>query len=105
MILWNSGSGTIFEDKVESTGLLDPLQYAFADPDITGDKNYRIKVKARNLVGLSSASDELLIISAGLPAAPLALSVIKASTSASQITVTWTENAEDGGTPITGYLI
>ena len=105
VILWNSGSGTIFEDKVESTGLLDPLQYVLADPDITGDKNYRIKVKARNAVGLSSASDELLIISAGLPAAPLALTVIKASTNASQITVTWTENAEDGGTPIIGYQV
>ena len=41
-ILWNAGSGTIFSVKVESTGLLDPLQYTLSDPDIEGDKDYLI---------------------------------------------------------------
>lgn len=33
-ILWNAGSGTIFSVKVESTGLIDPLEYTLSDPDI-----------------------------------------------------------------------
>ena len=69
-ILWNGGSGTIFSVKIESTGLIDPLQYTISDPDIESDRDYLIQVKARNGVDLSPASEQLLIISAGLPAAP-----------------------------------
>ena len=69
-ILWNAGSGTIYSVKVDSTGLLDPLQYTLSDPDIEPDKDYLFQVKARNAVGLSPASASLLIISASLPSAP-----------------------------------
>ena len=104
-ILWNGGSGTIFSAKIESTGLLDPLAYTLSDPDIEVDKDYLIQVKARNAVGLSSASDQLLIISAGLPSAPGTPTVIKASTDSTQITVTWTESTENGGTAIISYEV
>ena len=83
VILWNGGTGTIFSVKVESTTLLNPLQYTFNSPDIEADKDYLFQVKARNAVGLSSASDQLLIISVSLPVAPAsAPTVIKAQTDA-----------------------
>lgn len=104
-ILWNGGSGTIFSVKVESTGLLDPLQYTLASSDVVADKDYLIQVKARNAVGLSPASSSLLIISASLPSAPGSPSVIKAQTDSTQISVTWTGSADDGGTAITAYEV
>lgn len=41
-ILWNGGTGTIFSVKVESTGLLDPLQYTLTGTDIEADKDYLV---------------------------------------------------------------
>ena len=54
-------------EKIESTGLVDPLQYTLNSPDIVADKDYLIQIKARNAVDLSAASASLLIISATAP--------------------------------------
>jgi len=63
-IYWNDGAGTIFSEKVASTGLIDPLEYTFTGADVDPDKDYQVQIKARNAVGLSASSSSLLIISA-----------------------------------------
>lgn len=54
---------------------------------------------------MSSASVQLLIISASLPAASGQPIAVKAQTNASQITVTWAASANNGGTAITAYQV
>ena len=43
-IWWNGGSGTIYTEKIPSTGLLDPLQFTFTDVDhgVETNKDYQI---------------------------------------------------------------
>jgi hypothetical protein len=70
-----------------------------------GDSVYA-KVKATNVVGISSESSEgngAILMT--YPDAPVSLANDVATTSSSTIGLTWTAGAEDGGTPVIDYRI
>jgi hypothetical protein len=54
-----------------------------------------------NLVGSGLLSDSVSRIAASVPSPPLDL--VQVAQSTTSITFSWTENANDGGTPVTDY--
>lgn len=105
-IWWNGGAGTIFSEKIASTGLIDPLVFTLnsADHGVEPNKDYSIQIKATNAVGQSAASASLDIISAEAPSPP-GIPYRQSTTNENQIVVGWTPESSTGGAPITGYEI
>ena len=105
-IWWNGGAGTIFSEKIASTGLIDPLQFTLnsVDHGIEANKDYSIQIKATNAVGQSAASASLDIISAEVPSPP-GTPYRVSTTNQNQIVVGWPAEASTGGAPITEYEI
>lgn len=64
---------------------------------------YKFKVTARNPVGFSLESDEISILAAKIPDAPVNLQSVPAVTTAYQVGLTWEDGAYNGGTPVIDY--
>jgi hypothetical protein len=77
-------------------------QYYLAQ-SLTPGTTYKFKVTARNSVGSSLESEEVVILAAKIPDAPLNLQDVPAITSASQIGLEWTEGVYNGGSAVIDY--
>ena len=75
-------------------------------PSLTTGLTYRLKYSAVNSEGESPLSDEVAILLAEVPSAPLSLQRIDSfSLPAGKIRVTWALPLDDGGSPVTGYKL
>ena len=70
---------------------------------VTGGASYSYYVRARNSAGLSEFSLPLLIVAATEPSQPDAPTLIVISEY--EIGISWTDPADDGGLPITAYML
>lgn len=68
-------------------------------------KFYTFRIKARNEVGLSLDSDDLVILAARIPDKIVSLENNAAITTAYQAGLTWSNGAFDGGSPIIDYKV
>ena len=69
---------------------------------LTNGQTYYFKVQAINVMGNGANSTEAFATPATVPASPVTLSATPGNT---QIVLTWTAPATNGGSPITGYRI
>jgi fibronectin type 3 domain-containing protein len=74
----------------------------YNDTKVTNGITYYYYVCAENEVGIGELSDEIVAIPQTVPSAPRNLEESKGD---SYIYLTWTEPLNDGGSPITNYLI
>lgn len=74
----------------------------YADGGLTNGQEYFYLVKAVNDMGNSTASNEASAIPVAAPSAPLDLD---ASAGESNITLSWSVPADEGGSPIIGYAV
>lgn len=73
---------------------------------LTTGNIYRLKYSATNIHGEGPLSDEVQILVAERPTAPQSLTrVDMESLTAGQIRITWQLPADEGGDPVTGYLV
>ena len=73
---------------------------------LQGNKNYKFKIKSRNLFGLSTVfSNEVVALTAILPDSPKDLLNNVAVTSSGVIGITWSAGVYNGGSPIIDYRI
>lgn len=63
------------------------------------------KVQAVNSVGSSSDSAELSVLAAKLPDAPVSLANVPAQTTATQIGLSWSDGAYNGGSAVIDYEV
>ena len=67
---------------------------------------YRLKYSGTNIHGEGPLSDEVQILVAEIPSAPTSLTrVDMEALAAGQIRITWALPADEGGDPVTGYLV
>lgn len=69
-------------------------------------KNYKFKLQARNSVGLSLFSDEVVVRAARIPDPPSSLTtfIVAPNVNVDDMVISWTAEY-DGGSPITAYKI
>lgn len=72
---------------------------------LTPGETYTFKVTARNTVGDSLYSQELSILAAKLPDAPINLSNVPGITTSYQIGLIWENGPYDGGSPEIDYEV
>jgi hypothetical protein len=78
-------------------------QYYQTTVTLSPGTTYKFKVTARNSVGSSLESGEVVILAAKTPDAPLNLLNVPAITTAYQIGLEWTEGVYNGGSPVIDY--
>ena len=69
---------------------------------LTNGNSYTYRVRDSNSVGWSDPSDWVTSIAAAAPGAPTGLQAVAGDFSA---TLSWTAPTDDGGSPITGYVV
>jgi hypothetical protein len=72
---------------------------------VSAGVTYKLKVQARNAVGLGAQSSEFSIIAATTPGLPTALIRDEVNTSKTQAAFTWTVPASNGGSAVIDYII
>jgi hypothetical protein len=72
---------------------------------LTPGVTYEFYVTARNTVGSSLQSDNLAVLAAKLPDAPINLANVPGDTTAYQIGITWEEGPYNGGSPVIDYKV
>lgn len=72
---------------------------------LTSNVQYKFKVVARNIVGISAFSSEVQILCSRIPDAPVNLQNNGAVTTSSIIGFTWSAGASNGGSPVIDYRI
>lgn len=72
---------------------------------LTLGETYLFKVQARNQVGTSAESTTVQVLSATTPGSVTNLQSVPEDTNAEQISLTWTESASNGGSPIIDYEV
>ena len=100
-IQWNEGgSGTTFYDfKVVDAGVFTENVRG-----LTTGEYYKWKIEAENAVGVSFQSGILNTLAAILPEAP-AETPTSSSADKTSVTIDWIAPADNGGTPITNYIV
>ena len=71
--------------------------------EVVASEIYWFKVAAKNLVGTGLLSDGISRIAASVPQPPTNLVMVSQSTTS--ISFSWTQNANDGGSPVTDYAV
>ncbi|NMO13307.1 hypothetical protein HPC49_15380 [Pyxidicoccus fallax] len=69
---------------------------------LTNGTTYRFTVTATNGVGTGAASSPVSAVPQSLPGAPTGLAVSPGNT---QVSLTWTAPQDNGGNPLTGYVV
>lgn len=72
---------------------------------LTPSYRYYFQVEARNLVGYSAKSAEILVLAAQIPDAPTDLANVPEVTTANQIGLKWLAPVFDGGSSVLDYSI
>jgi len=72
---------------------------------LTAGTSYKFYVKARNVIGQSIPSSEVIILAAQIPDAPTSLSNDAAVTNANTIGLTWVAPLFNGGSLIMFYRL
>ena len=99
---YDAGSGaTSWVDLIGNPTNSLVLTYTFTG-SITAGKTYNFRMRVLNLQGWSSYSNITPIIAASVPGSP---SGITTSYDASNVKISWTAPASNGGSPITSYTI
>lgn len=94
--------------KIDTNDLFAPIyssnnQNQFTLTGLQTGRLYEFKVRAKNEVGSSVTSDTSQFMAATVPAQPDA--PLKVTADRTQITVKWVAPSDDGGTPLTGYIL
>lgn len=90
------------EDFIElASGVVD-LHYQ-TSISLTPGLFYKFKVTARNTVGSSLYSEEISILAAKVPDAPINLVNVPAVTTAYQVGLSWQDGPYNGGSPVIDY--
>lgn len=92
----NSGSYTVL---VSNTGNFTTYLHS----GLTTNTTYTYRISAINSIGAGNTSNEASATTLSTPSAPRNLTSL--AVSSSQIKLTWTASSNNGGSPITGYLI
>lgn len=71
---------------------------------LTDSQTYGFKIQARNAINTSVMSNTQYFACADVPEASMVAPVLEEATESS-ITVSWSQPASDGGSPITGYKL
>jgi hypothetical protein len=82
---------------------LSDLVYTENVPSVNIGQTYQFRISATNEVGESIRSDAASIIAGTVPSA--AINLVKVSADVGQITFSWSPPVDDGGTPLTDYLV
>jgi hypothetical protein len=99
----------VYYDQSTDTWIL--LESAILDTSYTTSNTltsgliYSFKITARNSVGDSLESDEIAILVAKIPDAPINLANVPEITTAYQIGLTWQEGPYDGSSPVIDYQV
>lgn len=72
---------------------------------LTPGTTYKFKIEARNTYGYSDLSDEVSILAAQVPDAPVSLANDATVTSSTQVGLTWSAGAYNGGVAIDDYRV
>lgn len=73
---------------------------------LTANSGYKFKVQSRNAFGFSTTySNEVYILAAKGPDAPINLTNIVAATASGTIGLSWNQGTYDGGSPILDYRV
>ena len=73
---------------------------------LTANMYYTFKVESRNAIGYSTSfSNEVTILAASVPDAPLSLANNLFITASGIISLTWTEGLNNGGSPVIDYQV
>lgn len=72
---------------------------------INNGAKYKFKVQARTQMGYSSDSQEIEVMAAVAPDAPINLAIDDNSSSETQITLTWQDGVNSGGSPVIDYSV
>lgn len=72
---------------------------------LTAGQTYKFKVESRNSFGFSVLSEEVAIIAAAIPDAPINLSNDASITSADQIGISWQDGSFNGGISVIDYRV
>lgn len=99
-ILYDQGTNNF----VQLESGVKTLAYQTTIP-LTPATNYVFKVQAVNSVGPSKDSESLSVLAARRPDAPTSLADDSVVTKATQIGLTWSDGAYNGGSPITNYQV
>jgi len=86
----------------EETYLTSVGETNYTDTGLENGMEFFYIVKAVNIAGAGSASYEVSAIPAAVPSAPQEL---QASADPSNIIITWTAPTDDGGSPVSGYMV
>ena len=73
------------------------------DSGISSGETYGFRVKARNSVGFSNYSSSIDIIAGTIPSTPDAPTT--KSIDADQIQIIWSSPSDDGGVPISAFIV
>lgn len=98
-VFYDQGNGNYIEVESGVT-----TQY-YLKTDLTPGTTYAFKVQARNAVGFSLDSQEVSILAAKIPEAPINLANNVAITTAYQIGLTWDQGVYNGGSAVIDYRL
>ena len=88
--------------EMESYQSLPPSTTEFNDTDLTNGEEYSYQLTSVSNVGSSPTSPKVSVVPYGIPTPPGTLEV---ETGSGWAILTWTASTDDGGSPITSYVI
>jgi len=94
----DDGTGGTFVPLLD----LSPGELAYRDRGLANGRRYTYRLTASNLVGESTPSGEAAAVPAGRPGAPAGLVATGGDAS---VTVTWDPPPDDGGHPVSAFLV
>lgn len=93
-----------FVEITDAASLNQPTILEHTQSSLTQGATYKFKVSAYNQIGESALTNQITVIAADTPVAPINPIDVTEVTK-SYISLEITETIEDGGSPITGYII
>jgi hypothetical protein len=102
-LYWNGGgSSNLIDTPLYDTASDSIFSYTLTTPQITTGSQYSFAVAAYNSVSTSAKSNIIQVIAALVPGQPS--SVTRTSSAKTAVTFSWIA-PDDGGSPITSYIV
>jgi hypothetical protein len=72
---------------------------------LTPGLTYKFVVQARNIVGLSAISNQIEVLAAQIPNAPINVAEVVGKTTGYQVGLSWSDGSYDGASPVIDYQV